>query len=296
MKDTRKKLRTLVADQFKPSDFVDYKSFLAALYKAMNEDSKYSYVQFAEDCGFKPTNIMYQYMQGVRRLTLKAGKEIEKALGLKKAERRYFEQMVVLAGATSGEARDSALTKMRFIKDGKLDSSREKDQLQFLGEWYHPVILEMISLPDFDHSPEWIVDNIVPKIKVDEAKRSLELLLDLDLIRLEGNTYQTTGKSMNTGHRVRSLAFSSYHQNMLKISQESLANVEATQRNISAVTVSVDEDGYKEIKQLIHDFNEKVMQLAEKQKENDRIYQMNIQLFPFRCPKPKRKKKKESRT
>lgn len=285
--DTKQLLRKYVQTEVKPSNFVDYKQFLTSLFTLVKSKTKYSYYQYAEDLGFKRTNIMYQYMQGIRKLSATSAGQIRDAMELKGQERRYFDLMIEYCNTRKQASRDQNFQKMLEIKSQRLKDDVEKDQLAFLSEWYHPVILELIQLPGFQNDPYWIAEQIKPKIRPEQVKKSLQVLENLNLIKVVHGSIELTHNSVKTGHRVRGIGIASYHQAMLERSQEALTHAPGALRNISAMTISVNSQNYEKIRSLIHEFNEKIFAIASDTEDPDRIYQMNIQLFPFSLPTKK---------
>ena len=79
----------------RPSEYLDYREFLDALYHALKESNpEYTYFDFAEDAGLGHNNLMNALIRGRRPLTLKTGKRIVAGLGLVGRERQYFEALV----------------------------------------------------------------------------------------------------------------------------------------------------------------------------------------------------------
>lgn len=267
-----------------PSSFLDYKVYLESLYLAMKTaKGRYSYGKFAEDLGFTASNLLHQIVRGHRPLTLKTAQKIVDALGLKGVEKKYFLGLVQYNNATSVNERESSFHKLVDMKNQVLPTVEDKAWLEFFSEWYHPVVRELVGLPNFNSDPEWISDQIMPRIRPEQAKKSLELLTNLGLVVFDAATkrYTQTQKRIATGQRVRGIGFTRYHQHMIDMGKESLTRVAGSDRDISAITVSVDEATYQKMKALAHEFQMKMLDIAEGVENPDRIYQMNIQLFPF---------------
>ena len=91
--------------------------------------------------------------------------------------------MVEYCNTGKQAVRDECLQKMLEIKSQKLNSDVDRDQLSYLSEWYHPVILELVGLPEFQNDITWIADQIVPRIRPELIKKSLQLLLKLSLLK-----------------------------------------------------------------------------------------------------------------
>ena len=243
----------------------------------------YSYEKFAEDLGFSATNILHQVIRGHRNLTIKSAEKIIKKLELKKFEKKYFLTLIEYNNSNDSKIRDTKFDELMDLKRQLIPGEIDKFWLEYVSEWYHPVIREMILMKDFKNDAKWIANKITPNIRPEQVKKSLELLLKLGLIEenIEDGTLKQTEKLINTGHRVKNMAVASYHQQMINLAKESLTRVKGNKRDISGMTLCLDEANFEKLKSMIHDFKEKVIIESEKSAEGDKIVQFNIQLFPF---------------
>ena len=93
--------------------------------------------------------------------------------------------------------------------------------------------------------------------------------------------YTQTQKRISTGHRIKGMALARYHQQMIDLGKQSLTTIAGKKRDISAITLCIDEKTSVKIKSLIHEFQERLLSEAELCEGKDRILQINMQLFPF---------------
>lgn len=276
--------RSLQDSQVTPSGFLDSGSYLQSLYLEMKaKKGAYSYLQFASDLGFAPTNLVHQIIKGHRPLTVKTAEKIADALHLIPHEKKFFLTLVAYERETDHVKKEQTFQDLIALKNRTLTNEIDRKWLEFFGEWYHSVIWEMIAMKDAPSSAEEFAQAIVPKVRVDEVKRSLELLEKLGLIALDrkGRRYVQTTRRLSTGHQVRGIGFTRYHQIMLDMAKESLVRFPAQERDISAMTVSVDEATFEKLKTLIHEFQMKVLDIADSSPAADRVCQVNVQIFPF---------------
>lgn len=272
------------AQEVRPSGFLDVRAFLESLYNFLKQaNGQYSYLRFAEDLGSKATTVMHQIVRGYRPLTGKAGLKIAKALGLSGLEKRYFLTLVDYCSARGTAKREELFERLLTIKNESLPDDFDKDCLAFYSEWYHPVVRELVATPGFKADPAWIAKRIQPNIRPEQARQSLELLQRLELVSPDPETKKLvqTKTRMSTGHRVKGMALLSYHQQMILLARDALTRVEGRRRDISAITVNVDEATAQRLKSLIHAFQLQLLDEAEKAGVGDQVYQVNIQLFPF---------------
>jgi uncharacterized protein (TIGR02147 family) len=270
-------------DEIRPTGFLDYRLYLAALYDFLKKTTEsYSYQRFAADLGFGPTTVMHQIVRGRRPLTAKAAAKVVKALQLKGHERRFLLALVDYCNARSSQKREELFEKMIDLKSGVLPTEFDKDTLEYYSEWYHPVIRELVATREFKADPEWIAQTIVPRLRPEQARESLALLERLELIRFDESAQRWTQsqKRLSTGHRVKGMALTRYHQKMIELGREALTRIPSKRRDISALTLNVDDETAERLKGLIHAFQIQLLDEAEKS-PGDEVYQLNIQLFPF---------------
>jgi uncharacterized protein (TIGR02147 family) len=72
-----------------------------------------------------------------------------------------------------------------------------------------------------------------------------------------------------------------YQREMIKLAEESLERFRKEERDISTLTVSIPESAIPEIRDLTSEFRESLKKLVNGYSETDRVYQLNIQMFPL---------------
>lgn len=286
MEPTTLYIQTLqqMAATIQPTGFLDYKAYLHSLYFAMKQqDKNYSYNRFASDLGFTASNLFHQIIKGHRPLSVKNAKKISAALELAKVEHQYFIALVEYINEDDSRAKEELFQDLMKRKGQSLPTALDKSWLEFFGEWFHPVILEAVGLYTDANSAEDLAERIVPRLRPEQIKRSLELLQKLDLIRYDEKTkvYSRNQQRLSTGPRVQDMGVTSYHQKMMDMAKDALTRFSADQRDISAMTVSVDQKTYEQLRQLVHQLQMQILDTAELAEKPDQIYQINIQMFPF---------------
>ncbi|NRA64807.1 MAG: TIGR02147 family protein [Pseudobacteriovorax sp.] len=268
----------------KVTNYLDYRTYLSDMYSYLKSNSgKYSYLQMSDDFGFSRTNVLHLIIKGKRPLTEKSAEKILFNLPLDAAEKRYFKLLVAYQAAKGNSARDNLFEKLMKIKSKKLSSSFANIQLDFFQEWYHVVIYEMCAIEQVEKNPEIICHFLKPNIRPEQARKSLELLENLNLIEKteEGNNWKQTTSHISTGDEIASLAVVSYHQNMIDLGKLSITEVSENLRDISSVCMAIPSTMVGSIKNEISQFRKKILALTESKTKNDaEVYHMNIQFFP----------------
>lgn len=264
--------------------YLDYRGYLQAIYLHMKEvTGTYSYIQLASDLGYSATNVVHLIIKGKRKLTAKAAQKVVLALGLRGTDRQYFETLVEYNNGTDALTREGLFKRLLALKARTLSTPLEQSQLEYYSEWYHPVIREMVGMPEFKSDPHWIAGRITPRILPEQARKSLELLTSLGLVAhdAERGRHVLSSPHVTTGDEVAGMAVVRYHQRTIELARESITSVEAQRRDVSSLTLCVTEETANRIKLEVQQFRKRLLALADEAGEGDQVYQLNIQLFPF---------------
>jgi uncharacterized protein (TIGR02147 family) len=172
-----------------------------------------------------------------------------------------------------------------MAKSRKFRESHElsKEVFRFYTQWFHIVIREMISLEGFKADPAWISQHLHPRISKEDAERALKLLLKLNLIKKseDDKVLKRTDPIIATAPEVRSLAVVNFHQSMMTLAAQSLSTVPAEERDITSATLGIRQEDLPRVKKKIEAFRKNLLAESETLAPRpDRIYQLNIQVFP----------------
>jgi uncharacterized protein (TIGR02147 family) len=155
--------------------------------------------------------------------------------------------------------------------------------LEFFTEWYNVAIYELAFTPYFNDDPKELAGLLTPRIRPEQARKSLELLQRLNLLHKDESSGRLVPKRsrVSTGDEIASLAIIRYHQKMIDLGKESLTSVEASLRDISAISIAIPEEKLPELKKEISALRKKLLSMAEQETNPDAVYQVNFQLFPL---------------
>ena len=156
-------------------------------------------------------------------------------------------------------------------------------QLEFFTEWFHSAIYELSFTGSFSDDPKALAATLTPRIRPEQARKSLDLLERLGLLIRDADSgqYKPTHSRISTGDEIASLAITRYHQKMIELGKESLTAIHAQARDISSVSIAIPSSLLPEVKKEISLFRKKLLNMAEQAKNADVVYQTNIQLFPL---------------
>lgn len=265
-------------------DFLSGVEFLKKFYLfKKSNSSKYSYRAFAAELGFGNSNYLHLICTGQRALSAKAALQIAQNLDLSARESRYLEVLAKYESAKNSKDREILFEEILTLKGRQLESSLSKSQLTYFSEWHHATIREMVRLPDFQNNPTWIVERIHPPLTLEKARQSWELLLELGYVAWseEKEKWQQTEQNVVVPAGASNVAVIRYHQKMAELGKESITRTKSKYRDISAMSIPVDERLLFEIKEELTILKTRILEKSDAVQNSTEIYQLNLQLFPL---------------
>ncbi len=236
------------------------------LAEKMKKNTQFSLRAFARLVDVSPA-VLSRVLSGKRRLTFKLAVRIADALSLGPMEREDLYSFFTNAGLGPDEGVD------RFEKELTIDC------FNAMKEWYHYGITQLLLMEAFNEDPKWIAKML--SITELEAKMALDRLLRLDIIDRdeEGKLYRTS-TYLTTSTDVASSGIRHFQKQILEKSIYSLEHDDILERDITSITIAINEDRILEAKKEIMKFRKKMAEfLAEGDKT--RVYNLGIHLIPL---------------
>lgn len=264
--------------------YQDYRIFLKDLYAYLKKTQRgFTHRSFSKKGGFKSPNMLLLVMEGKRAITARTLLRFARGLQLNQQESDFLGSLVAFNRSGTEEERSEAfrdLTKHRRFRE---IHELTKEIFRFYSEWFHVVIREMIHLEGFRGNAEWIAATLHPRVTKEEATRALKLLVKLNLINWDENkkTYERLNPIIATPPEIKSLAVANFHRSMMQLATESISTVPSEERDITSATVGIHQGDLAQVKKKIEAFRKSLLaEMEARDKKPDRIYQLNIQLFP----------------
>ncbi|MFH1874759.1 MAG: TIGR02147 family protein [Pseudomonadota bacterium] len=266
-------------------EFDDYRKYLKTWYEwKKQDDPKFSHRVFCAQAEFKSPNHLLLLIQGKRNISLKTIIKYISALQLKDSEAQCLETLIKFNHATDMP------TKARHLKElsaywGKKGTFLSKEQYRCLANWYYTAILELVNLEDFRENETWIVRKLKNLITPVQARKAINTLLALQLLKrnIKGKLIRTQSY-LTTGSETNSVMAFLFHEQMIKLGLEALKETSSAYRNISSLTFTVRKEDYDLVVNEINDFRYKLCSLLENRKiknQDKYLYQFNLHLFPI---------------
>ena len=96
-----------------------------------------------------------------------------------------------------------------------------------------------------------------------------------------GDTYEQADKHLKGSSAAVSVALRAMHHEMANFADEAINRFSASERNFTGLTMGISEDDYKLILQELDTCRKRVAQIALNSRGTERVYRLNLQLFPL---------------
>jgi uncharacterized protein (TIGR02147 family) len=250
--------------------YLDYRLFIKDFSGVKKRTNRhFSHRGLARRAGFNSPSLFIMILNGKRNMTSNSH------------EQKYFETLVSFNQADNIETKKFYYEQLLPIYKEEHGKKLKVDQYEYMSNWYGPVIREMIALPQFRENGKWISRRLKNLITPAEAKKTIQILLDLGLVmRSESGRLQLVDHTVTTSSVVRDLGAFQFHRQMLGLASRALTQDASQKREISGLTTSLSKKQFSKLKQYIQEFQNKVIcEFGEPDGEQDQVYQFNFQLF-----------------
>ena len=267
-------------------EYLDYREFLKDYYNSKKEaNPAFSLRVFSDKIGFKAKDFISRVMNGDKNLSNQSIPKVASGLRLGKHETEFFIGLVKFNQAETTEERNAAFEEMqaalKVVRFAEKQHILGHAQYMVYSHWRHLTIRSLIGMFGFDGDYETLAKQVHPHITADEARKSVKLLEECELIKKDKNgKYVLTENAITTGDRTSKLALRGYHQRCLKLAAESIDRDPPGSRHISGLTLGISQEGYERIVERINAFRKEIALIAEEDQDSDKVFQLQFALFP----------------
>jgi uncharacterized protein (TIGR02147 family) len=263
--------------------YTDYRRFLHDLYRfKKSHDYGFSHRSFARRAGLRSSNYLKLIIEGSRNLTPTTALRFAHGCGLTKHAADYFCDLVAFNQAKTTRERERAYERLARFREHRALRKLDAEQAAYHSTWYLPAIRELVTRRDFRDDPSWIARTLLPPIRSAQAKKALATLQALGLLcRNEHGQLVQADSLLTTGDGPQGHHIARYHRTMLECAARSIDAVARDERDISAITVCIDDATLQDVRHRIAAFRRELLQYADQSNDRTRVVQINFQMFPL---------------
>lgn len=274
------------------SDYMDYRLYLADWFAARRKQSEgdlrpYSYPVFSAAANIKSPNYLKMIIEGRRNLSDDMIGKFGRALGLNKEQTEEFRHLVHSNQANDPVDRNVSLRKLSELRVARKLKSGEIDRKTWekIPNWVAWVLYAMVDQEGATFDLLTLKRLLRGKASEHEIEESLNgLLASGELTRDE-----KTGAIVRSRHLIDSpedvpvALVRKLQAQLMLLGLESLYQDQATEREFGTLTLSMTKTEFEEVKFKLRQLRKTVHKdnaIARTKEPGERVYQLNIQLFP----------------
>jgi uncharacterized protein (TIGR02147 family) len=263
-------------------DYNDYRRFLADYYEEQKRTKPcFSYQYFGRKAGFRTKTFLYKVMKGEKALSNGSILAVAQAMKLGKRETEYFEALVNFNQASGDREREFLWGQLQALGGNRSSAVLRRNQYTYFSQWYHAVVRELVTQQDFRGDLARLARSVNPVITVRQARASVQLLLALGLLQKDNKGHlRQSDAAITTGEQYTSLAVRRFQKTTAGLAAEALERIPKDARDISTLTVGVSAAGFGRMREEMARCRRRLAQIASEDNPADRVYQVNLQLFP----------------
>lgn len=274
------------------SDYLDYRLFLQDFYHYKKELTKndlrpYSYQLFSAAANIKSPNYLKMIIEGQRNLSDDMILKFAKALSLNKEQTEEFLHLVKLNQAEDTTERNVYLKKLSEVRINQKLKSGEIDRRiwEKIPNWVAWVIYAMIDQEGVSFDIQSLKALLRNKASDQEIESALNSLISSGEIRKDPVTgeMKRSHNLMDSAEEIPVALVRKLQMQLMYIGLESLYQEAPQEREFGTLTLSLTKEEFEETKFKLRQLRKTLNKdnaIARKEKKGERIYQINIQLFP----------------
>ncbi len=288
----------MVNPQHEPSvfQFLDAREFLRHAYTARKRlDKNFSQRYIAREMGAGSSSFFKDVLGGRARLHPERAAQFARLFGLSARDAGYFELLARFGEADTPEERERLLRLLTRAQGSDDQWILDASETEYLQKWYYAAIREILTFMPFTGDYEELASRLEPPVTAAEARDAVQLLLKLKLIRrnYEGRYFKvekSPAKALsNDPEKVRAGLLAT-----LDLARRALDAHPAEIRPFCALTLGVSRETLHAINERLRDFRRDIRELVKRDQNVDRLYQLNMQLFPVSVPAVRKSRRKAS--
>jgi uncharacterized protein (TIGR02147 family) len=235
-------------------EFTNYREYLAKFVAAKRSTNPaYSSASFVRRAGLGANSRGYLKLviDGKRNLTPNTIRAFSEALGLDPQASLYFENLVLFNQSEKAKDKKYYFERMISASPSKRSDQVEllESQLRWVSNWYFIPLRELVLLPEFQESGDWISKKLKNKISPQVAIEAIRDLVRLGLLKRDpatGRLLQSEPLIKVSGN-VFSPFLVSMHQGLIERAKEALTEETFERRSASCLTFACQEEDIKKI-------------------------------------------------
>lgn len=262
-------------------DYLDCHEYLKDWFAHNKTKPEFSLRAFAQRVGLTGGDVVGRIITGERKLIANKVYKFVKGLSLSSREAQYFELMVNYSNADSNDEKEYYFNRLQEIIPSHDTRVLRKKEFEYLSKWYHQAIRSLLCILPINDAVQ-IANLLEYNVRIEEVQESLDLQTELGLLKRDpqGN-YQPVDMNLESGPLFKEPAFINLHKDLSKLANIAMEFHPIKSRKIYGVNFSISEKGWEQIQLISQKYTEDIRAVADNDKDENRVVQVNLQLFPL---------------
>lgn len=261
-------------------DVSDYRDLLRIFYERRKDQMPlYSYRMMGTKLGLDGSQL-FRIIHKEQHLPPRCVPLAKDLLGLAGRAGEYFELLIAAGRTRTIQKRKELLNKAFALRDVQR-RDLATNELRFLSQWWFAAVRAYLEVNEGVANPPEIANNIIPNISEEQVREALELLKELGFVRkLASNRLSLAQTHLTVSGPEKAKAVRSYQKQVLQLASEALDNIPTNLRDVSTLTMAVDEDCFNDLREMTREFRRQLQKRVEESHNPDRVMQLNLVFFP----------------
>ena len=270
-------------------EYLDYRAFLSDHIAAKKaENPGYSVRMVASRLGCDP-GFFDRVLKAKRNLSTQYVLKLAGILKLNAKQKHYFELLVHYTQAKKQIEKDHYFKQLDIFRSSKVKETAVSQHAMY-SQWYFVVLRELIDLlackDTSDETCRTIAKQFVPRVTPDQVRQALATLQEVGLLTRKGNgAFAVKERFITSGRDIPQVVVNRVLMQFMDLARLSIDLFSRQERSLSTLTFSVSEKGYGKIRDKLDQYRREILSIVnERDDEIDRVYHLNMHLFPVSKP------------
>lgn len=270
-------------------EYLDYRVYMQEFYEERKRTSAFTWREFSKLSGFASSGYLKLVCDGKTRLRKAGAESVAKAMGLSGFQVEYFCCMVEFCDAQTNEEKQAAYGEMCRLADANKVRILGGEAYSYFSSWINPTLRELAPIMP-GAKPLEMARVLCPSVPAADVRYSLDQMVQMGLLRrIESDgrvTYEQADVGINpvdnADHKAAiNVAVRSMQKQFARLAADALDEFDGSERNLSGITMGLDRAAYERVAKEMAEFRRKIESIVSEVKDYDRVYRINLQMFPL---------------
>ena len=262
------------------SDYDNYRTYIRDFYEERKLMTGLSWRGFNKMAGYASTKFLKLVCDGKSKLSCVGAARLSKVMGLSKIQTSYFLALVTYCNSPVEKKRQAALEQMHTLAKDDRVRVVGGDGYEYFKNWWNPVLRELAPRIA-NATPSKIANMLHESVTPENVKKSLDFLVQAGFLKERRNRYVQSDKAILGSSEKIPRAIRGMHRQMARLAEKAVEAFPVTERNFWGMTVALNRAAYAQIVSELDFCRKKIAAIVSAAEDCDRVYRVNLQLFPL---------------